>query len=154
MFYVQNISIYIWISGGRDVHGPPYIFCLLLKKRKKYKSMTYTKSNSTSFFFSRTNKKNNKSGPQNFKERGAKRRCNWANMSRVVPCDTPTLCGQSPCLWGRRGLGERNILFFFFIHFPTLTFSYFKSILLQELIYTPTRVNLYSYKSFHHRTVK
>ena len=39
----KYIDIYefsgIW---GGDIHGPPYIFYLLFKKRKKYKSMTYT----------------------------------------------------------------------------------------------------------------
>ena len=44
MFYVQNISIYMNFGGdGVDIHGPLYIFCLLLKKhKKKFKSMTYT----------------------------------------------------------------------------------------------------------------
>ena len=41
----QYISIYkFWGWQGLGiVHGPPYIFCLLLKKRKKCKSITYTK---------------------------------------------------------------------------------------------------------------
>ena len=44
MFYVQNILIYKNFGGyGLDVHIPPYIFSLLLKKTEKYKSMTYTK---------------------------------------------------------------------------------------------------------------
>ena len=44
MFYVQNISLHMNFRGeGGDVHGAQYIFCLLLKKLKKYKSMTYTK---------------------------------------------------------------------------------------------------------------
>ena len=31
--YVQNISIHMNFGGyGGDVHGPPYIYCLLLKK--------------------------------------------------------------------------------------------------------------------------
>ena len=55
-------------GDGGDAHGPLYIFCLLLKKWKKYKSMTF-KSNSTSFwfkdFFLRINNKNfTKRGPQ------------------------------------------------------------------------------------------
>ena len=36
MFYVQNISIYMNFRGdGSEVDGPPYIFCLLLKKTEK-----------------------------------------------------------------------------------------------------------------------
>ena len=34
MFYVQNILIYMNYGGG-DVHGPPYVFSLLLKKTEK-----------------------------------------------------------------------------------------------------------------------
>ena len=126
MFYVQNISINmnLGLDGGK-VHGPPYIFCSLLKKRKKYTSMTYTKRIlhhfDYFFFFRMNNKKNTK--------RGARSRCNWATMSRVAPCDTLTRCGQSPCLWGIKGLCAR---FFFIINFPTFTFLYFKWLLLVE----------------------
>ena len=36
MFYVQNILIYMNFRLYReDVHGPPYIFCLLFKKMEK-----------------------------------------------------------------------------------------------------------------------
>ena len=36
MFYILNISIYINFGGyGGDIHGPPYIFCLLIKKMEE-----------------------------------------------------------------------------------------------------------------------
>ena len=36
IFYVQNISIYMnFTRYRRDIHGPLYIFCLLLKKIEK-----------------------------------------------------------------------------------------------------------------------
>ena len=36
MFYVKNVSIYVSFGGYvGDVHGPPYIFCLLFKKMEK-----------------------------------------------------------------------------------------------------------------------
>ena len=45
MFYVQDLSIYMNFGGyGGNMHIPPYIFCILLKKKqKKYKGMTYSK---------------------------------------------------------------------------------------------------------------
>ena len=61
-----------------DVHGGPYIFCSLLKKKRiKYKSMTYTKIKFhiilIKIFFPRmNNKKIKKRGLLNFKERGSK----------------------------------------------------------------------------------
>ena len=39
------------VQGGGDVHILPFIFCLLLKKRKKYKSTTYTKIKFCIIFF-------------------------------------------------------------------------------------------------------
>ena len=36
-----NIYEFQGVMGG-DIHGPPFIFCLLLKNEKKYKSTTYT----------------------------------------------------------------------------------------------------------------
>ena len=39
----KYINIYEFGWDGGDVHIPPFIFCLLFKKRKKYTSMTYTK---------------------------------------------------------------------------------------------------------------
>ena len=39
----KYIDIYEFQVGTeRDEHIPQYIFCLLLKKQKKYKSMTHT----------------------------------------------------------------------------------------------------------------
>ena len=36
MFYVQNIPINMNFGGVRgDLHGPPYIFCLLFQKTEK-----------------------------------------------------------------------------------------------------------------------
>ena len=36
IFYVQYISIYIHFGGdGGDVHGPPYIFLVIIKKTEK-----------------------------------------------------------------------------------------------------------------------
>ena len=36
MLYVQNVAIYMSFGGYiGDVYGPPYIFCLLFKKKEK-----------------------------------------------------------------------------------------------------------------------
>ena len=52
MFYVKNISIYMNLGGmGGDVHGLPYIFCLLFKKTEKVQEHDLYLSNSTSFLF-------------------------------------------------------------------------------------------------------
>ena len=45
MFYVQNLSIYMYFGG--DVHGPPHI----KKKGKSTRAEPVLKSNSTSFWF-------------------------------------------------------------------------------------------------------
>ena len=46
LIHFNSKNIYEFREVRRDVHGPPYIFCLLFKKmkkiRKKYKNMTYT----------------------------------------------------------------------------------------------------------------
>ena len=39
----KYMNIYEFRGVWGDVYIPPYIFCLLLKKQKKYKRMTYTK---------------------------------------------------------------------------------------------------------------
>ena len=62
MFFVQNVSIYMNFEGTGDIHGQPYNFYLLFKKkRKKYLYLNIgnkngnigigpiLKSNSTSF---------------------------------------------------------------------------------------------------------
>ena len=139
MFYVQSISLYMNFGGdggGRTWSTVHFLF-IIKKHGKSTRAWPILKSNSTSFWFNNlfpwmNNKKIKKRGPQNFKERGAKRWCNWVKMSRVAPCDIPTLYGQSPYLWGRRGLWARIVLIFFILHFPTLTFLYFKWRLLQE----------------------
>ena len=51
---MSKIYRYIWISGGYegDVHGPPFIFCLLFKKTEKStRAWPLLKSNSTSLWF-------------------------------------------------------------------------------------------------------
>ena len=138
MFHGQNISIYIYILGvavGGCVHGPPYIFCLLLKKWKKQKSMTYTKIKiyivQISFIFLELIKKLRKGAP-NLKERGARSRCSRANMSRVASCGTPTTVWTISLPLRKEGTRCQKYLLFFIMHFPTLTFSYFKSLLLLE----------------------
>ena len=54
---------------GGDIHGPPYTFCLLLKKRKSTRAWHIHKSNSTLFWFKQffprmNNKKIMKMWPQ------------------------------------------------------------------------------------------
>ena len=66
----KYIDIYSFRGGwGGDGGDPPFTFCLLFKKTEKYKSMTYTKINSTLFsfrtIFPRMNNKNfTKRGPK------------------------------------------------------------------------------------------
>ena len=137
---MSKIYRYIWMSGGGrggDVHVPPYIFLFIIQKNEKSTRAPILKSNSTSFwfknFFSRMyNKKNEKRRPLNFKER---RRCNSVKIcivARVIPphCVDNLLAFEE----GGDSVPEIFTYFFFIIHFPTLTFSYFKSILLIEYL--------------------
>ena len=70
VLYPKYIDIYEFGVGyGGDVHIPPHIFCLLFKKQKKYKSMTYTKIkfyiiSIYIFFPGMNNKKFMKRGPR------------------------------------------------------------------------------------------
>ena len=69
MFLDQNISIYIYQFRGfvRGLHGPPYIFFIILKNGKSTIAWPIIKSNSTSFHFKKKfPRKNNK----NFRKRG------------------------------------------------------------------------------------
>ena len=141
MFYIQNISIYIYKflgsaeGGGRTWSTVRFLF-IIQKNWKRTRARPILKSNSTSIwfkcFFSRVNnKKIRKGGPKILRKRGQDvdvTELKWTRRRTVIPS---TLCGQSPCLWGRRGLGARYSLFFI-IYFPTFTFSYFKSMLLLQ----------------------
>ena len=94
IYRYMSIYIYIYINfGGGGVHRT--CFVKYSKKRKKYKRMTYTKIKLyiilIYIFFPRiNNKKIKKNGPpKNFKNGAARRRFNYAKMSRVVSYDTP-----------------------------------------------------------------
>ena len=126
---MSKIYRYIWISGGQ--WGPTWstvhFLFIIQKNGTSTRAWPILKSNSTSFwfFFPRMNdKKIRKRVPQKFKKRwGGRRIYNLATMSRVASCDTPTLCGQSLCLWGRRRLCARIIMIFFlYMSFPNIDF--------------------------------
>ena len=141
MFYVQNISIYMNNGEvGGDVHFPPCIFVYYSKKNEKvqehdlYWNQILHHFDLNNFFLGLIIKKLRKGSPEILIKGGARRRCNWAKMSRVAPCDTPTLCGQSACLWGKNGLGARNIFYFFIFH------SFHNIYLFILQIYTPPPV--------------
>ena len=129
MFYVQNISTYEFQGEGGDVHGPQYIFCLLLKKRKKYKSMTYTKIKFyiifiDIFFLWWIIKNLGKGGPKISEKGGARRRYNWATMSRVAPCDTPHTVWIISLPLRKEGTLSQKYYAFFYYSFPNIYFFY------------------------------
>ena len=122
MFYVQNILIYMnngerWGCTFSTVH----LLFIIQINGKSTRAWPIIKSTSTSFwvkqFFLGSIIKKLQRGPLNFNER---HRCNWAKKIRVAPCDTPTLCIQYPCLWGRRGLVLEIFTFFLFHSFPNI----------------------------------
>ena len=89
----KYIDIYEFRGRQGDVHGPPYIFCLLLKKRKKYMSMTCTKikfyiSFFFFFFIAWIIKKLQKGGPKNLRKGGPGvdvTDLRWAGWCPVIP---------------------------------------------------------------------
>ena len=126
MFYVQNISIYMNFGGTEGHTWPTVHFLFIMQKNGKVQEHDIYYPNSTPFwifFFLGWIIKTLGKGPPEIKERGGRCRCNWAMMSSVAPCDTPTLCGESLCLWGRRGHCAR--IFFFFLLFVLPTFTFF-----------------------------
>ena len=52
-----------------------------------------------------------KGGPKNLRKGGAGVDVTELKWAGVAPCDASTLCEQSVCLWGSRGLGARMIFF-------------------------------------------
>ena len=145
--YIHIYKFRGWRVAGEGSHGPPYIFCLLfIKTEKSARAWPILKSNSTSFWLTKflirwIIKKLRNEGRKILRKWGWQvinvTELKWAG---VAPCDNPTLCGQSPCLWGRRGLGARKIQFFF------LSFT-------SQYLPFKTSKRYFSY-SFHHRTVK
>ena len=147
MFYIQNISIYMNFlggQGGRTWSTVHFVFIIPKKNGKSTRAWPKLKSNSTSFWFKKNlprmkNKKNNKMGLLNFKERGARRRCNWAKMSMVALCGTPhTVWTISYPLRNEGTLCQKYTLFYHSFRSQHLPFH---------------TSNLCSSSSFHHKIV-
>ena len=139
-FYVQIISIYMNLEGSvGDKHRPPCILVYYSIKRKKFKSMTYTKIKFYTivinfFFLGWIIKTLIKGVPLILKKWGARRRCNWTKMSRSCSLWYPNTVWTIALLFRKEGTRCQKYLHFFYPLFPNITFLYFKWLLLLEFL--------------------